>query len=382
MNDFKLSNLAPNGYQPQAIDTSIEADLIQFSLLRQCNVEKRLMAASALIRSGRDFSYNCLRNRFSKLSSEDFAKKLAQSWLQEKFIPHYEYKEPIRMSEIQDSIQLGILLHQFFTKEQIPYFVTGGVAAIAYGEPRTTQDIDIVLFLPKDRISELITKLTDVGFYIAGVDEVMNNRSQYLSLIHLESITKADLIIADDTPYERSRFQRRQSHFIVNNQEICLISPEDIIISKLLWSQQSQSQKQWRDILGILKIQEGLLDYEYLYGWAKEFKFQNKIFQATIESGVVKLASEQWVKVIIPIARKAFKVAEEKNKVFSSQPGIRVATGNFYNLVEDKLNNTFTIIAKINNQEIAQWNQDNLILKAQPSLEDRHNWEEILKRLS
>ncbi len=80
------------------------------------------------------------------------------------------------MTWIQDSITLAAQLHPIFASLGVPYYITGGVAAIAYGEPRTTQDLAVVLSIQLSAIGTLATVLEQAGFYVPGVDDAVSGR--------------------------------------------------------------------------------------------------------------------------------------------------------------------------------------------------------------
>lgn len=110
----------PNGYRPQAEDTGAETDLLCFYLLRQKTVAERLQLGAQLTRSARQFSLNCFQQRFAHLNAQQFARKMAEAWLQEHCPPDY-VPGGSKLSWIQDSIQLAVELHQIFVAQDIPY---------------------------------------------------------------------------------------------------------------------------------------------------------------------------------------------------------------------------------------------------------------------
>jgi hypothetical protein len=134
-----LQNI-PAGYRSQASDCRIEIDWMQFEKIRSLSVKERLSIAIQLIRNSRIFSLKCLEQNFRHLTPPQFARKVAETWLQ-KYCPIDYFPISSPMTWIQDSISLAAILHRIFIEIDIPYYVTGGVAAIAYGEPRTTQDL-------------------------------------------------------------------------------------------------------------------------------------------------------------------------------------------------------------------------------------------------
>jgi hypothetical protein len=284
--------VAPPGYRSQAEDTTIDTDLLQFHLLRQQSPPQRLLMAASLMRSARQFSINCFRRRFSHLTPQQFARKLAEAWLQEYCPPHY-VPTGSEMTWIQDSIQLAAQLHRIFEPQDIPYYVTGGVAAIAYGESRTTQDLDVVLAIVPQDIPQLVAALESSGFYVPGIEDVISGRMQTLQITQMETISRADLVIARMDEFDLIKFERRQSYPLPDGTEIYLASPEDLILNKLRWGQRSQSEKQWRDVLGVLKTQQEALDFGYLEQWATQLDLLELTHQAIREAGVEAIANTQ-----------------------------------------------------------------------------------------
>jgi hypothetical protein len=277
--------MSDSTYQPQSIDTSIESDRFFFQLLRQRSPQQRLMMGSDMMRSARQLSLSSLRSSFGDLPEPVFAQKVALAWLQEdlppNFIPHLN-----QMTWIQDSTGLAAILHQILTTLEIPYYITGGVAAIAYGEPRTTRDLDIVMDIVSTDIDRLVTALEAAGFYVSGVEEVRAGRMMTLGITHIESISRADLVLSQKSEFDLSKFQRIRSIDVPGVGTFKFSSPEDIILAKLLWGKQSQSEKQWRDVLGVLKVQRESLDFDYLTQWAARLEIAESLQRAIAAAGL------------------------------------------------------------------------------------------------
>jgi len=272
------------GYRPQADDTSVETDLLTFHLLRQRTAGERLRMAASLTRSARKLSLCSLRQQFGYLSPTQFAKKIALAWLQENCPPNYIPTGESPMW-IQDSVSLAIKLHPIFEELGISYYITGGVAAISYGEPRTTQDLDLVMAISLDVIDRLSDALTEAGFYVPGIDDVKSGRMRTLQIIEMESISRADLVVAGTDEFERLKFARRRV-IEFEGTALYFASPEDVILNKLRWRQRSGSEKQWRDVLGVLKVQAENLDYGYMRELAEQLGLVDALNQAVTESGV------------------------------------------------------------------------------------------------
>ena len=373
----KLS--APNGYRSQAVDISIEADLLDFYLLRQRSAAERIEMAANLINGARQFSLQCLQQQFPYLNQQQFAKKIAEAWLQDNYPPNY-IPQSDRMAWIQNSAELATQLHTVFENENIPYYVTGGVAAIAYGDPRTTRDLDVVIQVPKGSIAQLQAALELAGFYVAGADDVASGRMKTLQITHMESISRADLILADSDAFNQQQFERRRRYAFPGGTDVYLASPEDVVISKLRWGLRSESEKQRRDVLAILKVLQDKLDYEYVYRWANEFDLSDVVQTLAVEAGVKELADLQWASNIYPVATRAFTLAQSVGQAAEANSEA-IARGNLYNLSLHQQTHAFSILDKVNGRLVAQFDASTEVLSSQPSLQDRQRWKEITSRL-
>ncbi|WP_155523797.1 hypothetical protein [Nodosilinea nodulosa] len=371
---------APPGYRPQADDTGSETDLLCFHLLSQRTPTERVTMAATMMQSARKLSLHCLSRQFAHLSPQAFARKLAEAWLQEDCPPDY-IPTGSEMTWIQDSTELAAQLHRIFAVVGVPYYVTGGTAAITYGEPRTTRDLDVVISVPRDALTPLVTALEAAGFYVPGVDDAMTGRMRTLQVTQVATISRADLVLADDNEYERLKFQRRRLIPWPDGSEVYLVSPEDVVVNKLRWGQQSQSDKQWRDVLGVLKTQQEQLDYEYMHRWAAEFDLSGGLEQATLEAGVRAIADQQWATAIYPAINRAFELAQARNRTTQPRPGLDIADGNRYRLTRDSAAQTLTVVAKTDDREIARYDWQGTVLTTSPSLQDRQQWRAIAQRV-
>ncbi|NJR70485.1 MAG: hypothetical protein HC771_19020 [Synechococcales cyanobacterium CRU_2_2] len=272
---------APPGYRPQSQDCSVAADLLDFWLLRQRSPQQRLAMAAALMRGARQMSLEAQRQQRPELNTDEFARHLARCWLQEDYPEGYS-PSGCDMTWIQDSGSLAAQLHRIFETLEIPYVITGGLAAIAWGEPRTTRDVDIVLTIAPAAIALLATALEAEGFYVPGVEDVASGRLKTLQITHMETIARADLMIAGDE--DLGLFERRRSLTFSDAGQLDFASPEDVVLNKLVWGQGSRSEKQWRDVLGILKTQVAL-DWDYLRERAMAMAVADELERARVEAG-------------------------------------------------------------------------------------------------
>ncbi|MEQ9669835.1 hypothetical protein [Coleofasciculus sp. G2-EDA-02] len=238
--------------------------------------------AASLTKSARKLSLCSLSQQFAHLSPTQFAQKIARAWLQEHCPANYI---PTIKSEmwIQDSAQLAVKLHPIFTALSIPYYITGGIAAIAYGEPRTTQDLDLVIGISPTDIDRLTDALSECSFSVPSV--VKLGRMKILQITDMESISRADLLITGTEEFDRLKFDRRRV-IEFEDTRLYFASPEDVILSKLRWRKSSGSEKQWRDVLGVLKVQGEQLDFDYLWEWAENLGLTLDLDRAFTEAGL------------------------------------------------------------------------------------------------
>jgi hypothetical protein len=153
----------------------------------------------------------------------------------------------------------------------VPYLVTGSTATIYYGEPRFTNDIDIVVQLPAARIGDFCRLFPSVEFYLdeESVRDAVASCGQF-NLIHPGSGLKVDFIIPPDTAFERSRFGRVVRARPGPDFEATFAAPEDVIVKKLEYYAAGGSEKHLRDITGILKTSGDRVDRDYVARWAAQ----------------------------------------------------------------------------------------------------------------
>lgn len=157
-----------------------------------------------------------------------------------------------------------------FESLNIPYLVTGSVASMAYGEPRMTNDIDIVAAIEERHIAGLLMEFPDDEYYISGdmVREAIRHHWQF-NIIHPASGLKVDVIVKQNTPFDNSRFSRIQKIYPAESYEANFASAEDVIIKKMEYYGEGGSEKHLRDITGILKISGDAVDRAYISEWVK-----------------------------------------------------------------------------------------------------------------
>ena len=152
---------------------------------------------------------------------------------------------------------------------EIPYLVTGSMATIAYGEPRFTNDIDVVIALPEEKIDAFCARFPSPEYYCPRhmVLDAVQKKFQF-NIIHPASGLKIDMMIATDSAFDRSRLNRGKRIATADDAFALFASPEDVILKKLIYYREGGSEKHLRDIAGVLKVQAERIDRHYIAQWA------------------------------------------------------------------------------------------------------------------
>ena len=151
----------------------------------------------------------------------------------------------------------------------IDYMLVGSIASGAYGEPRFTQDIDIVVDLHPCQVGALCAAFPSPGFCVSreAATDAVRQRTQF-NVIHPASGNKIDFIVPVTGEWGRSQLPRRRREQILPNIEGFVASSEDVIISKMASYREGGSEKHLRDITGILKVSAEDVDRAYIPHWA------------------------------------------------------------------------------------------------------------------
>lgn len=153
----------------------------------------------------------------------------------------------------------------------VDYLVGGSLASSFHGTPRSTLDVDLVADLKTAHGPLLVARLGDA--YYADPERItlaIAKRSSF-NVIYLRTMFKVDVFVLGDDPLAREEMRRRQRIDLGDGTEVDVASAEDVVLQKLLWYRLGNevSDRQWNDLLGVIRVRGDQLDRPYLHRWAE-----------------------------------------------------------------------------------------------------------------
>ncbi len=194
----------------------------------------------------------------------------------------------MKKNEIQDALEPVV---KAFEDLGILYYISGSVASSVYGIARATMDIDLVSDLKQNQVNLLVQKLKTNYFIDENmISDAINSKSSF-NLIHLDTMLKIDVFILKEESFQKMVFERKRKDSISDEPDsvqVYFCSAEDIILNKLEWYKSGGcvSERQWKDVVGVIKVQGDLLDKEYLWNWSKELGVDDLLEKALLEGRV------------------------------------------------------------------------------------------------
>lgn len=191
---------------------------------------------------------------------------------------------------MDEILEITLYVTETLERLGVPYLVGGSLASSLHGTPRATQDVDLVAELRLQHVPALVAALEET-FYVDHemIRDAIRRRSSF-NVIHLETMFKVDVFILKDDPASRQEMERRQVYRILDNppRDLVIASAEDSILQKLYRYQLGAgvSDRQWNDVLGVMKTQGGQLDMPYLTRTAALLNVEDLFQQACRDAGL------------------------------------------------------------------------------------------------
>jgi len=168
----------------------------------------------------------------------------------------------------------------------VPYMVTGSLASSVHGEPRSTNDLDVVIAPTRDQLFSLVQLFKRVGLYVRWeeAEAALRNRDMF-NVADFTNAWKVDLIVRKAREFSVSEFERREPAEI-DGLSFVITSAEDILVAKLEWFKIGESERQLADAAGIIRIQGDRLDTAYVEKWVEALELNDQWRKARALAGV------------------------------------------------------------------------------------------------
>jgi len=169
----------------------------------------------------------------------------------------------------------------------IEYAITGSVASAIHGEPVTTHDVDIVIRMTPAQARKLDADLPQRFYRSAERLVDVATRGGLVNLVDADTGLKVDLSVVEKNAFFDSVMRRRAlTSFGEDAPSFVTVTPDDIILMKLLWRRDSRSEKQWRDALSVARVKGSSLEWKYLFEQAKALGIEEDLVKLRDEAGI------------------------------------------------------------------------------------------------
>ena len=189
---------------------------------------------------------------------------------------------------LAEPIRVTMLVVDTLQSLGVPYAIGGSLASAVHGVVRATMDADLVADLHPGDVEPLAHALGDVFYADPHMIRDAVRRRTSFNLIHLETMFKVDVFVAKRRPFDRSQLSRRQLHELgeTSDARAYVSTAEDVVLAKLEWYRLGGdvSDRQWRDVLGVLKVQGDRLAVDYLRRMASTLDVTDLLARALDEA--------------------------------------------------------------------------------------------------
>lgn len=290
-------------YRVQSIDTSPEVEKLQLAILRGKGEAGRTRLLRSLTATTRRLSWHNLcqiRPDLDRAKAFYYFLKLTYgdnlaTQVQVDFERRSQAGKAVPEGQFmisEDILEAITPVIDTFEALKVPYLIAGSLASSTHGLARSTADADLVADLRAGQVTAFIARL-EPDYYVSriAIEEALNRHASF-NLLHLATGIKVDIFILKTDPFNRTSFSRARGVQLdkVNSRQFMVDAPEDVLLQKLKWYRAAGevSERQWLDVLGILKIQANQLDRAYLAEWAERLGLSLLLERALDEAGLIE----------------------------------------------------------------------------------------------
>lgn len=192
-----------------------------------------------------------------------------------------------------------------FDRMAIPYHIGGSVASSTFGEARSTLGVDLVAAVEQHHSKPITDALRDTYYVDEELITYAVQRRRSFNLFYLAQYFKVDVFVVQDTAYARESFARFTLAKLAGSgsaRQFRFATPEDIVLNKLTWYRKGgePSERQWLDLLSILRIRRGMLELDYLHRWAQDLRVDDLLARALATADSRWRRPDQACRVIHP----------------------------------------------------------------------------------
>lgn len=278
-------------YRLQARDTSLEMERFLICALRDLPAHQKAKRVQGLTVGLQRLCYAGICQQYPDIEKLERRQHYALRWLGGNWAIKVV---PLGTGwMVGDPITFALEIADILDRLKIPYLVGGSLASSILGEPRATMDLDVVADLQGQQAAALIEAFQS-SYYISesAIYAALGAQADFPSFnaIELETLQKLDVFVLGEQPFTRAAMERRQRVAVRENPPgyLWIYTAEDIILQKLLWYRlgEQTSSQQWRDVLGVLKIQAEKLDRLHLDSWSQSLGLSEMLARAIQEAGL------------------------------------------------------------------------------------------------
>jgi len=158
----------------------------------------------------------------------------------------------------------------------VPYMLTGSYASSLHSIPRATRDLDIIIFPNRDQLTRFVQSLDPARYHTDLEDAVESlKRRSHFNVVDYATGWKVDFIIPPFEDFNLEEFDRRQA-IDMGSFELIVVSPEDVIIAKLIWAKAGESARQLEDAATVVRFQDARLNVPYIEKWVHRLKLESQ----------------------------------------------------------------------------------------------------------
>lgn len=289
--------MSTNDSIAHTIDTHPDVERMQIELFRRASVARRAHFARSLSRTTLQLAQRAVRRAHPEASDREhwllFLAAQYDAALAQSVRAHEPalLALPAPLTCMNDFVIALMPVVDGFDQLGIPYYIGGSLASSAYGVARATADVDLIANVQTAQVPALVQQL-QAEYYIdaAMINDAIARRTSF-NLLHLPTMVKLDVFLPKQRAFDvqvARRVQQDTLEEVSSARYVNLLSPEDVILTKLEWYRAGNevSERQWSDVLGVLKVQGELLDLAYLQYWAAVLSIADLLERGLKEAGL------------------------------------------------------------------------------------------------